>query len=217
MLLAGKLSETMAALRQEVRAPVRVLYDELVKHLTEAATAEGALKTSDVFPEFALADDDGRFVVSSDLLKSGPLVINFYRGRWCPFCAATVEAMSAATPAISADGASVIGISPEAGPVSLSRGRSRPLNFRMLSDLDNGLALQCGLLFRLTDGVIRQYRASNLDLAKIYGNGSWFLPIPATYIVLPDGRIGDAYVNPDFRYRMAPEEILRSLAMLKPR
>jgi peroxiredoxin len=217
MLQDHTLAATTAALRQKVRAPVRILYDELVKHLTEAATAEGALKPADVFPDFALPDDDGRFVVASELLKSGPLVINFYRGRWCPFCAATVEAMSAATPAISARGASVIGISPEAGPLSLSRGRSQRLNFRMLSDLDNGLALQCGLLFRLTDDVIRQYRASNLDLAKIYGNGSWFLPIPATYIVLPDGRIAGAYVNPDFRYRMEPEEILRSIAALKLR
>ncbi|MGA8651202.1 MAG: hypothetical protein WB677_11360 [Xanthobacteraceae bacterium] len=32
--------------------------------------------------------------MSSDLLKSGPLVVNFYRGRWCPFCSATVVGVS---------------------------------------------------------------------------------------------------------------------------
>jgi peroxiredoxin len=207
----------MAALRQEVRAPVRILYDELVKHLTEAATAEDALKAGDVFPEFALPDDDGQFVVSSDLLKSGPLVINFYRGRWCPFCSATAEAMSAATPAIGAGGASVIGISAETGPLSLSRGRRQRLNFRMLCDLDNGLALQCGVLFRLTDPVIRQYLADSRDFAQLYGNGSWFLPIPATYIVAPGGEISRAFVNPDFRYRMDPRDILSVVENLKPR
>jgi hypothetical protein len=45
-------------------------------------------------------------------------------------------------------------------------------------------------------------------------NKSCFLPIPATYIVLPNGIIGRAYVNPDFRYRMEPQDILRSLASL---
>lgn len=211
MLPLQNFSETMARLRQEVGAPIRSLYDELVNRLTQAATAEGALKAGDVFPEFALPDADGRFALLSELLQRGPLVVNFYRGQWCPFCSATVEAMSAATPAISAAGATVIGVSPELGQLAFSPGHGHNLNFRMLCDLDNGLALQCGLLFRLTDDVIEEYRADGLDLEKAYGNGSWFLPIPASYIVEPDGAISRAYVNPDFRYRMDPADILRAV------
>jgi peroxiredoxin len=206
----------MATLRQELSTPIRSLYDELVKHLTTAATAEGALKQGDPFPEFALPDLDGRFALLSELLERGPLVINFYRGRWCPFCSATVEAMSAAAPAIGAAGATVIGISPELGNLSFTENRAQSLNFRMLCDLDNGVALQCGLVFRLTDDLIADYRADGLDLAQVYGNGSWFLPIPASYIVLPDGSISRAYVNPDFRYRLDPEEILRAVEALRP-
>lgn len=85
----------------------------------------------------------------------------------------------------------------------------------MLSDLDNGLALQCGLLFRLTDDIIGDYRAHGRDLSKVYGNGSWFLPIPASFLVLPSGKIERAYVNPDFRYRMDPKEILQALEGFK--
>jgi peroxiredoxin len=217
MIATPMLSEKMAALREALSAPARRLYDELVRRLTDAATAEGALKEGDVFPEFALPDEDGRFVLSSDLLALGPLVVNFYRGRWCLFCAAALEAMSAATPAISAAGATVIGISPEAGHLSFSTRREQRLNFKMLCDLDNGLALQCGLLFRLTDDVIQKYLGDSLDLTQVYGNGSWFLPIPATYIVLPGGSITSAYVNPDFRYRMDPADILRAVQSLKPR
>lgn len=209
------LSEKLETLRREVAAPFRALYDQLVMRLTAAAVAEGALGKGEAFPDFALPDMEGRFAISSELFKQGPLVINFYRGQWCPFCSATVEAMSAAAPAIEAAGATVIGISPELGHLSLSRHRKRDLNFRMLCDLDNGLALQCGLLFRLTDDIIREYSAGALDLAKIYGNDSWFLPIPASYIVLPNGVISCAHVNPDFRYRMDPDEILRAVEELK--
>jgi peroxiredoxin len=211
------LSETMAALRQELSAPVRSLYDDLVKRLTETATAEGAIKRGDVFPEFALPDEDGRFTLLSELLKLGPLVINFYRGQWCPFCSATIEAMSTAAPAISAAGATVIGISPELGHLSFSASSKPSLNFTMLCDLDNGVALQCGLVFRLTDDLIQDYLADGLDLAQVYGNGSWFLPIPASYIVMPDGAISWAYVNPDFRYRMDPKEILQAVEALRAR
>src|SRR5271170_224414 len=93
MVSSRTLSETLSGLRQEVRAPVRVLYDALVKRLTDSATAEGALGKGDAFPEFVLPDVEGGFALSSELLKLGPLVISFYRGQWCPFCSAAAEAM----------------------------------------------------------------------------------------------------------------------------
>jgi peroxiredoxin len=217
MLRLRTLSETLATLRQELSALERRLYDELVRRLTETATAEGAIQRGDVFPEFALPDTDGRFALLSELLNLGPLVINFYRGQWCPFCSATIEAMSVAAPAISAAGATVIGISPELGHLSFSAGDRRNLNFTMLCDLDNGVALQCGLLFRLTDDIIQDYVADGCDLTQINGNSSWFVPIPASYIVMPNGVVSWAYVNPDFRYRIDPEEILRALEELRPR
>jgi peroxiredoxin len=211
------LSETLAALRQELSALERRLYDELVKRLTETATAERAVKRGDVFPEFALPGADGRFALLSDLLNLGPLVINFYRGQWCPFCSATIEAMSAAAPAIGGAGATVIGISPELGHLSFSGTHKPDLNFTMLCDLDNGVALQCGLAFRLTDDIIQDYVTDGCDLTQINGNGSWFVPIPASYIVMPDRVVSWAYVNPDFRYRINPEEILRALKELRSR
>jgi peroxiredoxin len=202
----------LATLRRETGAPLRDLYDALVQRLTDSTTAEGALKAGDVFPEFALPDGSGGFALSSDLLQRGPLVVNFYRGSWCPYCSAAAEAMSAAAPTISAAGATIIGISPALGNFSFSANHGRELNFNMLRDIDNGLALQCGLLFRLTDDIIQKYLAAGLDLSKVYGNDSWFLPIPASYVVESNGTITHAFVNPDFRYRADPAEILRAVA-----
>lgn len=51
-------------------------------------------------------------------------------------------------------------------------------------------------------------------LPLIYGNDSWFLPIPATYIVGRDGTILHAYVNPEFRERLDPEQIVKLLKEL---
>ena len=49
MLPLRNFSETMARLRQDLGAPFRGLYDELVNRLTQTATAEGALKDGDFF------------------------------------------------------------------------------------------------------------------------------------------------------------------------
>jgi hypothetical protein len=43
---------------------------------------KGFLKAGDRAPEFALPNEQGQIVSSSDLLSKGPLVVSFYRGVW---------------------------------------------------------------------------------------------------------------------------------------
>jgi peroxiredoxin len=50
-----------------------------------------------------------------------------------------------------------------------------------------------------------------LELQKFNGNDSWFLPIPATFVVGRDGLIIDRHVDPDFRNRMEIADILAAL------
>ena len=46
-----------------------------------------------VAPEFTLPDArTGSPVHSADLLALGPLVVSFFRGRWCPYCITELEA-----------------------------------------------------------------------------------------------------------------------------
>ena len=37
-------------------------------------------------PEFEAKDKDGLTYVLNDELINGPVVLNFYRGQWCPVC-----------------------------------------------------------------------------------------------------------------------------------
>jgi peroxiredoxin len=76
------------------------------------------------------------------------------------------------------------------------------------------LAAECGLVFPVPDDVRKRYLENKLDLALMYGNDAWMLPTPATYVVRQDGVIAKAYVNPDFRERLEPAEILRALSAL---
>ena len=125
-----------------------------------------------------------------------------------------IEALHIATPDISAKGAKLAAITPEAGGLALKVKRERHFGFDILCDLDNGVALSFGLVFRVPNEFEAFFRSVNRDLALIYDNNSWFLPIPATYIIARDGTIAHAYVNPDFRHRLDPGEILRVLSTL---
>jgi peroxiredoxin len=48
-------------------------------------------------------------------------------------------------------------------------------------------------------------------LPEYQGNDAWMLPIPATFIVGTDGRVAARFVDPDYRKRMAIEDMLAAL------
>lgn len=209
------LTEVLSSLRDKQNPRSRLLYDALVQRLVDTGTADAALKVGDKLPDFMLANAEGRFVRSQDLLARGTLVLDFYRGRWCPYCSAELDALSAVAEKIRDSGATLVAVTAEAGGEAIRTKFERHFDFEILCDLDNGLALECGLVFKLTPELQQAYLERNLDLPKLYGNSSWFLPIPATYIVDGSGTIRDAYVNPDFRFRLDPDAILQSIKRLK--
>jgi hypothetical protein len=49
------------------------------------------------------------------------------------------------------------------------------------------------------------------SLPVYQGNESWMLPIPATFVVNRDGRITARFVDPDYRKRMAIDELIAAL------
>jgi len=209
------LAENLAAVRERMGEQWDKLYDEIVKHLIESDAVSGALKEGDTFPDFQLASADGRFVRLADLLKNGPAVISFYRGRWCAYCSAELSALSEAAPRIRAAGATLVAITPEAGGTALRTKVDRGLDFDILCDLDNVLAMECGLVFPVPDSLRKAYMDIGRDFCMVYGNDAWMLPAPATFIVRKDGVVARAFVDPDFRRRMEPADILKTLEDLR--
>ena len=91
MTLEDELSKIRAAARGD--APLQAAYQDLLSRLDRAETGARALKPGDAIPAFLLPDAEGRLVASDDLLARGCLVINFFRGNWCPYCRQTLKAL----------------------------------------------------------------------------------------------------------------------------
>ncbi len=70
--------------RFEAKAPPEVLAKKY--RATEELRASGilgrVLKKGNHAPEFNLPDAAGRMVSSAALLRNGPLVVSFFRGKW---------------------------------------------------------------------------------------------------------------------------------------
>jgi peroxiredoxin len=173
-----------------------------------------ALKVGDKAPSFTLNDADGKPVSSVELLGSGPLIVTFYRGAWCPYCNMDLKAMEAMLPTYRANGASLVAISPQTAPNSRKAIRNNGLTFPILSDPGNETAHKFGLRFALPDYLIELYKAMKNDLPGFNGDPSWTLPMPARYVIGSDGLIAYAEVNADYTQRPDPEDLLPALQQL---
>jgi len=209
MSLGEKLDEQWRRTRS---GEVRQGYEVLVAQLAANGMTEASLKAGDHIPEFALPSVEGRLVSSAELLGRGPLVLSFFRGGWCPYCALELGALQEALPEIEARGAGVAAITPDTGAAFAAVKRDNRLDFDVLSDVDYGLALLFGIVFKVPDAIRDLYLRLSIDLGARHGNRyAWLLPIPATYIVDRQGMIRYANVDPDFRRRMEPSEIVKVL------
>jgi peroxiredoxin len=85
------------------------------------------------------------------------------------------------------------------------------LLFEVLSDTSNTVARQFGLAFRLVDELEATMSAMGIKLPEYNGNDAWELPIPATYVIDPDGTITLAYIDADYTTRLEPGDILGNL------
>jgi peroxiredoxin len=194
-----------------IHEPMRRATNELVV----AGIANNAKKVGEAVPTFNLRDADGNEVSSNAMLTTGPLVISFYRGVWCPYCNMELQALQEALPHIRDLGANLVAISPQTAPNSRRSARENKLDFPILSDPGNDVAAAFGLRFALPDYLIDLYKnVFKNDLAIVNGDRSWTLPMPARYVIGQNGSIVYAEVSPDYTTRPDPEELFPALRRL---
>jgi len=212
--LDGSMSERLNAFTDAVRRKnpsSAVVVDRLVARLREHGAGDAAPKPGDKMPSFMLPDENGRLVRLEDLLKQGPAVVTFHRGHWCPYCRISINTLAKAQARIEALGARMVAIVPESGPFTQEMKFESDVRFPILSDMDNAYAMSLNLAIWVGAEMEEFMSQRGHSLPKFQGNDSWMLPIPATFVVGADGRIKARFVDPDYRKRMAIDELIAAL------
>src|SRR5690242_10522754 len=78
--------DTLTSAYNETPDPTGSALREEVMKLIDAEERVRPLKVGDEAPGFELRSYDDVSIASDNLLESGPLVLTFYRGLWCPYC-----------------------------------------------------------------------------------------------------------------------------------
>lgn len=214
--LQDELDAKKAAFEKSASAEKLEGYDKGIKAVIASGMLEAALKAGDTAPDFTLKNAVGEDVNLVKLLKGGPVVLTWYRGSWCPYCNLALQAYQRKLPEIRKAGAQFIALTPELPDKSLPTKEKYKLGYEVLTDLNNGVAEKFGIVFKMTPFVSKAME----DGFGLQGyNGKDYdkdtLPLSATYIITPDGKIAYAFLDAEYRNRATPEMILAELEKLK--
>jgi peroxiredoxin len=206
--LQDQLDEITANTRKLVQAERLAISERSVEDLFASGIEDRILPIGAQVPEFSLKDARGKAVHSKDLLSVGPLIVKFFRGRWCSYCATELETWRDLYGRIREHGAVMVAISPQTARQNDFMAGQHGLPFPLLSDPGNKVATQFGLTYTLSETMQQYYKSILVNLTFINGEPSGTLPLPATYVISRKGNILFAEAHSDFRVRPEPEEAL---------
>ena len=209
--LQDQLDEITANTRKLVQAERLAVGERALEELFATGIEERILPVGALAPEFELRDSANRLVRSRDLLAVGPLVIDFFRGRWCSYCVTELETWRDLYGQLRERGALLVAISPETQRQSDFAVQQHGLPFPLLHDPGAKLAEQFGLVYMVPEYHQRYLKSIMVNLPFLNGEASWRLPMPATYVLGRDGRVAFAEAHADFRVRPEPQEVMAAL------
>ncbi|WP_146457183.1 peroxiredoxin-like family protein [Rubripirellula tenax] len=211
--LATQLDEVAAGAAKRFPAEVLSTFKDGIKNVKATGIEANAIQVGDLAIDAELTGWDGNTIKLSELWKSGPVVLMWYRGGWCPYCNLQLRAMQKELSAIEGAGARLVVLTPELPEKAKETAERNGLAMIALHDKDNELAKQYGIAFDLPPAIIPMYR-DKLKLGSFNGNDKMELPLSATYVIDSSGKITYAFLDADYTKRAEPTEVMAAVKAL---
>ncbi len=218
------LQDQLDRITQNTRALVQperlAVSEQMVCDLFATGIENRILPIGAQAPSFSLEDArTGKPVNSADLLALGPLVIKFFRGRWCPYCVTELETWRELLPQVRERGALFVAVSPQTTRQNNFALQQHALTFPLLADPGAIVAEQFGLAYTVPPEYRRYYQSILINIPfnnaglnyQTATEASWRLPLPGVFIIAQDGTILFSEAHADFRVRPEPVDILAAL------
>lgn len=206
--LKAQLDAFRAGMMDRITTEKREILAETEAALLASDPASRTPQPGQMAPDFTLPDQCGDEVTLRERLARGPVVVVFFRGAWCPYCTLTLRAWQEALPALRRAGGQLLAVSPQPMQGCAKMADRDMLDFRVLSDHGNAVARAYGVAYDMPERLRPIYLKLGHDLPRINGSGDWVTPLPATFVIRPDGKVAHVHVGPLLHQRMEPREAI---------
>ncbi len=169
------------------------------------------LSVGDTAPEFTGINQQGKKIQLSELVKSGSVVILFYRGEWCPYCNKQLKNLQDSLQLITDKGASVVAISPENSHNRNLTIEKTKAEFNLISDEHSQIMKNYKVAYEMDAGTREKYKGYGIVLTERNGSNGNELPVPAVYIINRQGKITYRFFDQDYTKRASVQELVNHL------
>ena len=130
MLLTKQLKELKDATMDRMPQSIIETFNDGINEIKTIGLKERALQVGDFIPHIALTNYNSESVQLTDLHQSEYLVLNFYRGGWCPYCNMELREYERLKEDFTEVGANIVGISAEIPELALQTTLKTPSLFQ---------------------------------------------------------------------------------------
>jgi peroxiredoxin len=232
--LQTRLDKITSDTRGLVQPERLAVTDNAVHDLLATGIEDRILPVGAAAPGFILQDAlTQKSVSSADLLALGPLVVKFFRGRWCPYCMTELETWQNLYPVLRERGALLVAISPQLLRQNDFTVQQHNLTFPVLSDPGSLVAASFGAAYTVPPPLRAHYRSILINIPFINGtqpsddgnlandpnsDATWRLPLAATFVIKKDNGNPESQASivfsqafADHRVRPEPQDVLAVL------
>ncbi len=179
---------------------VALILSAAIGALAQSARTE-AITVGDMAPDFTLSDNSGKRVTLSDAVKEAPVVLVFYRGYWCPFCARQLS-----------DLRTLLGKSDKARMYAVSIDPSEKTN-EMITKIEADGKGKITYSF-LSDPGAKTIDAYGLRDPRYKGQNVDGVPYPTVYVIGRDRKVAWSKLEKDYKIRPTNTEIRAEIEKL---
>ena len=180
---------------------------------TQNCAVPQGLKPGDKAPDFAGYDQNGNHVQSRKILESGPMLLFFYRGKWCPVCSRYLNDYQDSLNILTDIGVNVVAVTPESIENVEQTVKLHNLSFTVVYDCQEQIMKDYDVMFNVTkdyqESVLKDF---SIDIAINNGRDVAHLPVTATYVINREGIIVAVQFDPDYNHRASVKWMIQNLS-----
>jgi peroxiredoxin len=178
---------------------------------TDHPLPEG-LNIGDKAPYFKAHDLEGNLFDSKKVLKDKDIIVIFYRGYWCSACDLYLSNLSDSLDFLLEKGAVVVAITPETPLNAIETAKKTGADFIILSDHTEEIMEGFDVVFKVNDAYQEKIkRKKDASIRETNEQDEARLPIPATYVIHHDGKIGFKHFDLDYNNRASVAQLIQYL------